>query len=110
MDDEIVTLFNRLDQEILKIVKKHFTRPMRIGLVALDSVLPWKEYKPLSAENRELWVRALIADDLYNEFFAKDRRIFGFDTKREEVLRDFESVLAKSGKGQSSISQSTGPV
>ena len=105
MDDEIVTLFNQLDQEIMKIVKKHFTRPMRIGLAASDPAL-WKEFKPLSAENRELWVRAFIADDLYDEFFPKDRRIFGFDNEREEVLKDFESVLAKSGKGQSSISQS----
>ena len=108
MDDEIITLFNQLDQEIMKIVKKHFTRPMKTALIS-DSVL-WKEYKPLSAENRELWVRAIIADDLYDEFFRKDRRIFGFDTKREEVLKDFELVLVESGKGQSSISQSRGPV
>ena len=109
MDDEIITLFNQLDQEIMKIVKKHFARPMRIGQVVLESA-PWKEFKPLSAENRELWVRALIADDLYEEFFPKDRRIFGFDTRREEALKDFESVLAESGKGQSSIPQSKGPV
>ena len=109
MDDEIITLFNQLDQEIMKIVKKHFIRPMRTTLVATDSV-SWKEFKPLSAENRELWVRAFIADDLYDEFFSKDRKIFGFDIKREEVLKDFESVLLESGKGQSSVSQSRGPV
>ena len=108
MDDEIVTLFNQLNQEIMKIVKKHFTRPMRMN-AALESAI-WKDFKPLSAENRELWVRAIIADDLYDEFFRRDRRNFGFDAKREEVLKDFESNLVHSGKGQSSFPQSNAPV
>ena len=77
--------------------------------VASDSPT-WKEFKPLSAENRELWVRAFIADDLYDEFFRKDRRNFGFDAKREEVLKEFESTLAESGKGQSSFTQSSARV
>lgn len=109
MDDEIVTLFNQLNQEIMKIVKKHFNRSMIVGRAALESA-PWKEFKPLTPENRELWVRAFIADDLYDEFFRKDRRIFGFDGKREDVLKEFESALAESGKGQSSFPQSWGPV
>ena len=109
MDDEIVNLFNQLNQEIMKIVKKHFTRPIRMAFVASDSP-EWKELKLLSPENRELWVRAFIADDLYDEFFRKDPRKFGFDAKREEVLRDFESALAESGKGQSSFPQSSARV
>lgn len=66
----------------------------------------WKEFKLLSAENRELWVRAYIADDLYEEFFRKKRMIFGFDDGRDVAMRDFESTLLESGKGQSSFSQS----
>ena len=107
MDDEIVTLFNQLNQEIMKIVKKHFNRPLRTVLAASESTTWKEEFKPLSAENRELWVRAFIADELYEEIFRKDRRIFGFDGKREEVLKEFESTLAESGKGQSFFPQSS---
>ena len=102
MDDEIVNLFNQLNQEIMKIVKKYFTRTLRPGLAVSDEP-NWKEFKPLSPENRELWVRAYIADGLYDEFFRRERRIFGFDKKREEVMEDFESTLEDSGKGQSSF-------
>ena len=109
MDDDIVNLFNQLNQEIMKIVKKYFTRTLRPGLAVSDEP-NWKEFKPLSPENRELWVRAYIADDLYDEFFPRERRIFGFDKKREEVMGDFESTLEDSGKGQSSFPQSIGSV
>ena len=107
MDDEIVTLFNQLNYDIMKSVKRHFSKPMRIGFAASE-VASWKEYKLLSPENGELWVRTYIADGLYEEFFAKNRKIFGFDDKREEVMKDFESTLAESGKGQSSFAESTG--
>ena len=80
---------------------------MRIGPTASESA-PWKEYKALSPENRDLWVRAFIADDLYEEFFPRRRRIFGFDAKREEVMNEFESTLVESGKGQSSFPRSVG--
>ena len=107
MDDEIVKLFNQLNHDIMKIVKKYFARTIR-GLSASESPT-WKDFKPLSPENRELWVRAYIADDLYNEFFKK-RRIFGFDDEREEVMKEFESTLAKSDKGRSSFPESIGSV
>ena len=106
MDDEIVILFNQLNQDIMKIVKKYFTNPMMIGLIASE-IDPWEEFMRLSGENRELWVRAFIAHDLYDEFFRKDRMFFGFDAKREKALKDFESILAESGKGQSSFPQSS---
>ena len=89
----------------MKIVKNHFTEPLRIGLAALESA-PWKEYKALPPENRELWVRAFIADDLYEELFTEKRRVFGLDAKREEVMDEFELSLAESGKGQSSFPRS----
>lgn len=97
MDDEIITLFNQLNQDIMKIVKRHFTKPFRSG--ESGSAI-WKEYKTLSPENKELWVRAFIADDLYQEFFLKKQRIFGLDVEREEVMKGFELTLENSGKGQ----------
>ena len=106
MDDEIINLFSQLNYDILRIVKKHFTQSMNIKVTALESA-PWKEYRPLSRENRQLWIQAFIADDLYEQFFSGKRRIFGFNAEQEQVLQDIESTLTKSGKGQSSIPQST---
>ena len=101
MDDEIITSFNRLNQDITRCVKKHFTRPLRMGIAALEQSV-WSEIKPLSGEIRELWVRASIADDLYEEFFAQERKVFGFDDEeRERAMREFESALTKRGKGPS---------
>ncbi len=97
MDDEVVTLFKQLDHDIMKIVKKHFTKPIRSA--EPDKVL-WKEYKPLSPENRELCLRAFIADDLHAEFFNRKQRIFGLDAKREEAMKGFELMLEDSRKGQ----------
>ena len=99
IDDEIVTSFNRLNQDITRCVKKHFTRPLRMGIAELEQSV-WSEIKSLSGEIRELWVRASIADDLYEEFFAQERKVFGFDNEeRERAMREFESALAESGKG-----------
>ena len=97
MDDEIVTLFNQLNHGITKIVKKHFTKPLRS---TGGDVVSWKDYKPLTPENRELWVRALIADDLYAEFFSRKQSIFGLDPEREDAMKDFEMMLEESHKGQ----------
>ena len=60
MDDEIIDLFNELNHDIMRVVKRHFTKSL-VG----DSDRPnWKEYKSLSPENRELWIRAWFADEL----------------------------------------------
>lgn len=97
MDDEIITLFNQLNHDIMKIVKKHFTKLFRS--TEADMVV-WKDYKPLSPENKELWVRAFIADDLHHEFFMRKQRIFGLDSKHEDVMKGFELMLEDSRKGQ----------
>ena len=103
MDDELVTLFDQHKQEIIKTVKKeHFNGPMRAGQVSQESAT-WREFEPLFIENRKFYIRAFVTNDLHDKFFRKDRRIFGFDAKREEVLKKFESILTESGKGQSSF-------
>ena len=107
MDEEIVTLFTQLNHDIMKIVKKHFTEPHR--LTEAD-VVKWKDYKPLSPENRELWVRAFIADDLHLELFDREQRIFGLDSKREHAMKGFEMMLEDSHKGQFLSLPSTGSV
>ena len=99
MDHEILNLFSDLKYDILRIVKKHFTRPMNVELKALESA-PWKDYHPLSRENRQLWIQAFIADDLFEQFFSGKRKLFGFDAEQEQVLQDIESTLTKSGRGQ----------
>ena len=97
MDDEIINKFNLLNHDIMKIVKKHFTKPLRSTEA---DIAIWKDYKPLSPENRELWVRAFIADDLHAEFFNRKQRIFGLDSKREDAMKGFELMLEDSRKGQ----------
>ena len=107
MDDEIITMFNQLNHDIMRIVKKHFANPFRPG-ESRSAV--WQEYKTLSPENKELWVRAFIADELYQEFFLKKHRIFGLDAQREELMKGFELALKSSGEGQSPYAQPTGSV
>lgn len=107
MDDEIITLFNQLNHDIMKIVKNHFTKPLRFTEADMGK---WKDYKPLSPENRELWVRAFIADDLHVEFFKRGQRIFGLDSKQEDAMKGFELMLEESRKGQFLFLQSTGSV
>lgn len=81
----------------MKIVKKHFTKPFR---PAESDKAIWKDFKPLSPENRELLVRGFIADYLHGDFFPRKHKIFGLDAKREGVMRDFELMLEESDKGQ----------
>ena len=101
VDEEVVRLFNDLKNDVMKTVKKHFTRPL---LRFADNRANWKEYEHLSAENQELWVRSRIADDLYTRLFFKKTKIYGLDPGREDAMRNFETLLEESGKGQSFLS------
>ena len=107
MDNEIITLFNQLNHDIMKIVKKHFTKPFRSAEVAINT---WKGFQALSPENKELWVRAFIADELYAAFFGRRRKVFGLDSKREDAMKGFEQMLEDSHKGQFLPLPSTGSV
>ena len=101
MDGEITSSFTGLNHSIMHTVRKYFSQPPKTVSVKESSL---KEYAGLSPENRELWVRAFIAGELFKEFFRSDRKVFGLGGKREDAMEEFEKRLISSGKGRYSPS------
>ena len=97
MDEDVVNLFNTLSHDIMTTVKRHFQQPFEAKESEMNV---WRSYRVLSAENKELWVRGQIASRLYTAFF-KNQKLFGLDAKREDMMRDFEMDLERSGRGWS---------
>jgi hypothetical protein len=94
-DDDVIKDFSGLSNSIMRIVKKYYTNK------AISKKLKWNEYNASSPENRELFLRGLIADRLYHYLFStkSGRAVFGFDRETDNMMADFEEKLKKSGKG-----------
>lgn len=91
-DEEISKAFGNLDHRILQLVKKsycnHAAKPSKHEQI----------YPSLSAENKDLFVRALIADILWNRLFAPGYLPWGFREKKDAYFANLESDFLKSGK------------
>lgn len=90
LDSEIAAAFADLENRIMLLVKRCYTR--------LD-VRTSPFYDNLSSENKELWLRASFADLLYKHFFAPDRKLFGMDERHERALLDFEQMAESDDRG-----------
>jgi len=87
-DDVVVSDFNSLSNSIMRIVKKHYTYQGKASSIKLK----WKEYNTYNPENRELFLRALIADRLFKHLFSTElgRGLFGLDRETESSMGELE--------------------
>lgn len=95
-DDYIVSEFDSLNNSIMRMVKKHYTTYKGN---ALDKI-KWKEYLDYSLENRELYIRSLIADWLFDSLLGPTVGVYGLDKTTDDELSQFAERLRKSGKGK----------
>lgn len=90
-DDDIIKDFGDLNYGIMRIVKKHFA--------ASGVKTKWKQYNSLRPDDRDLWLRALIADRMYTQLFHPTARLFGLNEEREKPQIELESkLLERNGK------------
>jgi hypothetical protein len=92
IDEEVQTAFNQLQNRILQLVKKYCTK---------HDGSKSKLYESLSLEYKDLYVRGFIASKLWEEYFADDARLFGFDSVTDGQLATFESNVEKEKRGTS---------
>jgi hypothetical protein len=96
-DDNFVTSeFTSLNNSIMRVVKKHYTYPNK----TLPKSVKWRQYLEYSPENRELFLRSIIADRLYKYFHSPEAGVYGLDKDTDAEMADFERTMRKSGKGR----------
>lgn len=95
-DDFVTSEFTSLNNSIMRIVKKHYTYPVK----TLPKSAKWRHYLEYSPENRELFLRSIIADRLYKSFHAPEAGVYGLDKDTDVEMDDFEWKMRKSGKGK----------
>jgi hypothetical protein len=90
IDEEIEVAFSQLKHRISQLVKKHCTK---------HDGSRRKFYDQLPAEYKDLWAMAMIADQLWDEYFAPEARLFGFDAVADGHLGKFETALGNDTRG-----------
>ena len=86
-DEDITARFGNLNYGILHFVNKHFA-----GMGAKTSL---KKLNSLSKDDRMFYLRAKLADGIYDEFFHPSVKLFGLDEMREKAQLELEETLTE---------------
>jgi hypothetical protein len=94
IDEEVQTAFNQLQNRIFQLVKKYCTK---------HEGSKSKLHESLKDEYKDLYVMSFIANRLWEEYFADDARLFGFDMDTDGQLAHFESNVESEKRGMSTV-------
>ena len=86
IDDQVVTMFSQLKQNIFRFIKRHCSNQ--------------EANRHLSPDVKDWWIMSIVCNVLWDEFFAPNVRWFGFGFDDDRSLSRLENNIIGQGKGK----------